>query len=71
MILHNVKISMYTIYSEFYNKEEDSNALTYGMVAVVVVIALVVTVGLLLRFKYGLCRKQEKYRTHKEQGNKF
>lgn len=63
---------MYTIYSEFFNKEENSNALTYGMVGFVVVIALVVlTVVLLLRFKYGRCRKQEKYRTHKEQGDKF
>lgn len=64
--------SLFTIYSEFYNKEEDSSALTYGMVAVVMVIALVLlTVVLLLRFKYGLCRKQEKYRIHKGQGNKF
>lgn len=53
--------------SEFYNKEENSNALTYVMVGFVLVIALVVPIVLLLRFKYGLCRKQEKYRIHKEQ----
>lgn len=53
--------------SEFYNKDENSNALTYVMVGFVLVIALVVPIVLLLRFKYGLCRKQEKYRTHKEQ----
>lgn len=64
--------SPYTIYSVFYNKEEDSNALTYGIVGVVVVIVLVILiVVLLLYFKYGICRKQEKYRIHQEQGKQF
>lgn len=65
--------SLYTIYSVFYNKEEDSNALTYVIVGVVVVIIVLVilTVVLLRYFKYGIWRKQEKYRIHQEQGKQF